>query len=51
MASMASKAKTDVRFELSCPSYLLGPVFEAAISPYEPVEVLEKLVSYSKKVF
>ena len=37
VGSMASKAKTDARFELSRPSYLLDPVFEVEIGPIEAV--------------
>ena len=48
-SSMTSKFKTETRFGLGVPSYLLGPVIEAAISPFQPVEAVEKLVSYSKK--
>ena len=50
-ASTASKAKTEAVFGLSSLSCLLDPVFEAEIGPFEPVEALEKLVSYSKKSF
>ena len=46
-ASMALKAKTKARFELSGLSYLLGPVFEAVIGPFEQFEALKKLVSYN----
>ena len=48
-ASMALKAKTDARFELSGPSYLLVQVFKAAIGPIGPVKALEKLVSYKRR--
>ena len=48
MASMASKAKTEAGFGFSGPSHLLALIFEAAIGPIEPVEALEKLVSYKR---
>ena len=48
-ASMASKVKTEARFGLSGPNYLLGPDFEVVIEPIEPVEVVKKQMSSKKK--
>ena len=46
---MTSEVKTEARFELSSPSYLLGPDFEAVIGPIEPVKVVKKQMSPKKK--
>ena len=46
---MASEVKTDSRFGLSGPNYLLGPDFEAVIGPIEAVEVVKKQMSPQKK--
>ena len=43
------KVKTEARFGLASPSYLLGPYFEAVIGPIEPVEVIKKQM-YRKKL-
>ena len=46
---MASKAKTEARFGLSGPSYLLGPVFKAAIGHFEPFKAPRKASVLLKK--
>ena len=48
-ASMTSEVRTEARFELSSPSYLLGPDFEAVVGPIEPVKVVKKQMSPPKK--
>ena len=45
---MTLEVKADARFGLSSPSYLLGPVFEAEIGPFEPVVVIKKQMSCKK---
>ena len=49
MASLALKAKTDARFKLSGPSYLLGAVFEAEIGLIIPDRTPKKLVYRDEK--
>ena len=46
--SVTSEVKTDARFGLNGPSYLLGPDFEAVVESIEPVEVVKKQMDPKK---